>query len=194
MIKIEFASTYQGDAWVEMRASQWAEYQSRPSVPDRWSYLGDVDLSHGGVFIDISTWKWGYAEAVRVTDLDSACGFEGAMLIERVTINGLDDSERIRSAVAGCGSLDWYVRGGQCADPAVLKNVLRLMIAEALLQYGHFDLDDGSYGPDDVPASETIQTDANFETPMEFDGWLATKRLMPWEDIFTYVVNNHLQD
>ena len=168
----------------------WRLTQPRPVVPARWLYSGDVNLEHGGVYIDISTWRWGYCAAVRVTDLASARGFDGAVLIERVTINGTDDSERIRRAVASCGD---YARVAYQrplrASPASIKNALRFMLAEALLLYGHFDPDDGTY---DLPASCTVQTTA--DGPMVFDGWRAAERLSPSEDLFTYVVENYLQD
>lgn len=201
MIKIEFGSERLHDQWCVTNVILYQTQHRPPDVPERWAYNGDVSLESGGVFIDISTWDWEYAEAVRVEDLGSAIGFDGAVLIEHVTINCLKDAEKIRAAVAGCGDYRWCLereqadgKRGRSGDPARTKNALRLMIAEALLQYGHYDPDDRTYGPDNVPASETIQTDSDTNAPMDFDGWRASKRLQPWEDIFTYVVENHLQD
>jgi hypothetical protein len=53
----------------------------------RFVFSGDVNLEHGGEFIDLSTWAYGYCSAVRITDLDSACGFTGAVMIEHLVID-----------------------------------------------------------------------------------------------------------
>src|SRR5262245_401697 len=71
-----------------------------------WKFNGDVNLEYGGTFIDLDTFADGYCDAVVVTDLDSACGFTGAMLIEHVVINGTTDAKRISEAVRSCGNPD----------------------------------------------------------------------------------------
>ena len=131
---------------------------------NRWSFTGDVNLEYGGVFIDLSTWNDGYCSAVRVTDLDSGCGFRGACLIEHVVINGTDSPKRLREAMRSCG----------CSAEGMSKEGARLMLAEALMSYGYTD-PDSCYGFGSRPDSETIQCEQ--DGPMSCDGWKADKRL-----------------
>lgn len=159
-----------------------ATYRQRATetVPSRWAYTGDCNLIHGGEFIDLNDddWNYGFCNAVVVTDLDSACGFTGASLIEHVTINGTDDSERIRNAWRCCG---WAGGRPEGASPGQHKRSLRLVIASALLNYGYKD----------VESSEVVQTES--DGPMRFDGWRADKRLTG-TTLEAYVISQHLQD
>lgn len=146
------------------------------TTSDRWVYCGDVNLVYGGTFVDLSTWDDGYVSAVRVTDLDSACGFTGACLIEHVTINGTRDAKRIRDALRCVGGVN-----GQ----GMSKEGLRHLIADALLSYGYYD-------PDDMPnRDEVVQMEE--DGPMSFDGWKANKRLHN-TDLRDYVESVHLND
>jgi hypothetical protein len=133
------------------------------TVSDRWFFCGDVNLEYGGSFIDLSTWDDGYCSAVRVTDLDSGCGFRGACLIEHVIILGTTDAKRIRDALRCVGGID-----GRNRD----KQSLRHQIADALLSYGYAEPDDYS---GHIPHTEVVQMEA--DGPMVFDGWKADKRL-----------------
>lgn len=147
-------------------------------VSTRWVYNGDANVEHGGAWIDISTWEHGYCSAVRVTDLDSGCGFDGACLIEHIIILGMDDPKRIREALRSCG----------CSARGFTKEAARHMIADALMSYGHFDPDDGWDGYH-TPWYETVQTQA--DGPMSFDGWKAAKRLHN-TDLREYIESVHL--
>lgn len=138
-----------------------------------YEYNGDVNLEHGGAFIDLSTWADGYCSAVRVTDLDSSCGFTGAVLVEHIVINGTTDTKRIRQALRSVGGLsarNWHRTGRR----ETIKANLRHAIAAALMDHGFTDPDDAwdSYR---THHSETLQLEA--DGPMEFDGWKADKRL-----------------
>jgi hypothetical protein len=162
------------------------------TTSERWHYNGDVNLEHGGAFIDLSDWQYGYASAVRVSDLDGGCGFTGAVLIEHVVICGLDDAKRIRQAVESCGGASSYLAWGPRRDgetPADRKRHLRHAIADALMSYGYSDPDDNyGYGP---PQSETLQLEP--DGPMVFDGWKASKRLKG-TTLEAYVRSVHLRD
>jgi hypothetical protein len=138
-----------------------------------YAYCGDVNLEYGGTFIDTNPadLRYGYANAVRVTDLDSGCGFSGAVLIEHVTV--LYDCHRIAEAIACCG---WDVRG-----PA--------QICDALISYGHSDPDD-SWDGYRSNHSEVIQCDQ--DGPEVFDGWKIDRRLGDDETLEEYVIENHL--
>jgi hypothetical protein len=136
-----------------------------------WSYLGDVNLEHGGVYckLDPSDLKYGYANCVEVTDLDSACGANGMCLIEVGTVNF--DYKRIRKAAAACG---WLTPGHRVARPH-----RRAALIEAVKSY---------YGME-VDRSEVVQTDPTF--PMVNDGWKAEK-VVSHIDLPGYVASNYL--
>ncbi len=158
------------------------------TTESRWVFNGDVNLEYGGSFIDLSTWHWGYCSAVRVTDLDSGCGFTGAVMIEHVVINGTDDSKRIRQAMDSYGS--YYGNRHSSIDPTRHKENLRLVIAESLMSYGYSDQDDGwdGYGSHHT---EILQLES--DGPMVFDGWKADKRITN-TTLEDYVRSVHLKE
>lgn len=143
-----------------------------------WTYTGDVNLEYGGAFIDLTTWGDGYCSAVRVTDLDSGCGFRGAVLIEHVVILGTTEPERLRRAMRSCG----------CSARGMDKRSARLMLAEALMCYGHVDPDDGWDG---YRSHHTEVVQLEPDGPMVYDGWKADKRLRGG-DLRGYVESVHL--
>jgi hypothetical protein len=147
-----------------------------------WEYSGDVNLEYGGQFIDLSTWGDGYCSVVRVTDIDSGCGFRGAVMVEHGTIYGMDDPKRVRQAlnsVGGISARDWR----PTADKASVKHGLRMGIADAMLGWGFCDYDDCR--------TEIVQLDE--DGPMAFDGWKADKRLHG-TTLEEYVKAVHLRD
>lgn len=121
-----------------------------------WVYSGDVNLEYGGTFIkvDLSDWDNGYLDCVRVTDLDSACGFYGAVMVERVTILRRSGKEG-RRALACCGQVH-AARNWPKRDRASVV----AWFAECLLSYGHYD-----------PAGDYMNGD-NFVFQLERDGKL----------------------
>lgn len=133
-------------------------------------YSGDVNIEYGGTFFNLSTFNNGYVDAVRVTDLDSATGFDGAIMVENLSINGTLDKQRIANAVRSMGwdihSNDWHK-----LSPATK----RLMIAESLMY---------KYGGDSEPA-EVYQPNRN--EPDSFDGWHAER--LSWTNIFKMLRN-----
>jgi hypothetical protein len=152
-----------------------------------YEYSGDVNLEYGGIFIDLSTWDDGYCDAVTVTDLGSACGFDGGVLIEHVTINSTDDSKRIKNALKSCGF--FYNIGEKADNPQRFKQYLRHRIAEALCSYGYRDPDDGWDGYRSHH-TEIVQTEQ--DGPMKFDGWKADKRITN-TTLEKYVKSVHLR-
>ena len=154
---------------------------------ERWQYSGDVNLEHGGAFIDLSTWGDGYCSAVRMTDLDSGSGHTGAVLIEHVVINGTDDSERIRRAMRSCGGCEYHSRPPNMS-PENYKQSIRRAIADALMFYGYTDPDDCWDGYRSHH-TEILQLEA--DGPMRFYGWKADKRLHN-TDLKDYVESVHL--
>lgn len=150
-----------------------------------YEYCGDVNLEHGGAYIDLSTWDDGYCSAVRVTDLDSACGFTGAVLIEHVVINGTTDSASIRQALRSCG-YDWS--NWHRVPAAERKRNLRHALADALMSYGFTDPDD-SWDGYQSHHTEVVQLET--DGPMSFDGWKADRRVTN-TTLEAYVQSVHL--
>lgn len=126
---------------------------------DKWHYIGDVNIEYGGAFFDLTDWKYGYVNAVRVEDLDGACGFDGACLIEKITIR-TDNNEQNKSAME--------CRGCNLSDIDMSTDDGKLQLADAVLSYGYYDSES---------QDEIVQTQD--DAPMEFDGWKATKHISP---------------
>lgn len=138
---------------------------------DTWFYSGDVNLEYGGNYIHLDS---GYADVIRVTDLDSGIGFAGACLIERVSVpifGNLSGRKRIRDAMQTCG---WDIK-------TVLEwpqDIRWHVIIESLLGYGFYDTD----------SSETVQMESDGK--MSFQGWSADKRLAG-TDLKSYVESKY---
>lgn len=132
---------------------------------NKLEYIGDVNIEYGGTWYDMSTFNRGYVDAVRVTDLDSATGFDGAIMVEDVTVSGTLDKKRVKEALATCGmdvhSDAWHKMSTEGK---------RVMIADSLLWYGYCDTE---------PA-QVLQPDRT--QPDKFDGWQAER--MSWTNIF----------
>lgn len=147
-----------------MNNTQKAETADKLKASDKWQYVGDINIEYGGTFFNLSDdWKNGYVSAVRVTDLDSSCGFDGAVLIEKITIL-LDSEEQNAQACSSCG---FDYKGLNLWD----QND-RLRLADSLMWYGRFD-PANEYCE---PQYEVVQTQS--DGPMSFDGWKATKRVL----------------
>lgn len=125
-----------------------------------WTYSGDINPEYGGIWFkhDPQDWKWGYMECVRVTDLDSGCGFTGAVLIERITVIRPRDRQEWRNVMACCDLTIKDIAG----HPE--------RVAEACVSYGLYDPANCWPQAD----SETLQLES--DGPMVFDGWKADRR------------------
>lgn len=114
-------------------------------------YMGDVDLAtYGGTFI-IWCRAWihhGYFYSVEVTDLDSACGFDGASMIE-VRSCFIPRERAKRMQAYDCQG--WDARG-------LFSDLY------ALQAYGYYD----QHAPEQV-----YQLDRNGK--LSFDGWRAER-------------------
>lgn len=123
-----------------------------------WDFSGDINLEYGGSYIKLDS---GYAEYVRVTDLDSGIGFTGACMIERGTVPFIRGIRKhIKSALA------MYSQSIRQLPGLGIERADRWhYIARALMEYGFEDND----------SRETVQMES--DGPMQFDGWKADKRL-----------------
>lgn len=167
-----------------------------------YEYSGDINLDYGGIFIDLDTFMDGYCTAVRVTDLDSGCGFAGAVMIEHIVINGTTDGKCIAESLRFCGpDIDDTILTtlealphdplslGMLYDHLQDKNYtipeIQHLLAESLASYGHYDPDDSwdSY-------REIVQCEP--DGPMTFYGWQVDKRLHN-TTLEAYVHSQHLR-
>jgi hypothetical protein len=126
--------------------------------------MGDISLEHGGTFFDFSEWKHGYVNVVEVTDLDSGCGFRGAILIEERTVC-TDKKDRWQSALSVIGAS--LLPNGDIDDNGrpIPKGSLawRMCLVYALNSYGTYDTE----------RAETVQPEP--DGPLSYDGWKATR-------------------
>jgi hypothetical protein len=145
-------------------------------------YSGDVNLEHGGFFANLDDWHSGYADVLRVTDLDSACGFDGAVMIERLAViipTNIKEAKRIYSS---CG---W--ENGLPGDTSESR---KMAIIDACLSYGAYDPHDGwdNYHTGYLLIVQT-ESDPDFG-PMKFDGWMADVRLGEGDDLLDHLEKN----
>jgi hypothetical protein len=106
-----------------------------------------------------------YVEVVEVCDLDSGCGFRGAVLIEERSIN-IEDKSRWNAALNVIGAS--LLPNGDIDDNERItyrknSHAWRMCIVYALNCYGYYDEN----------RSETVQPDPF--GPLEFDSWHATR-------------------
>ncbi len=128
-------------------------------------YIGDVNIEYGGAFYNLSTFDKGYVGTIRVTDLDSATGFDGAIMIESGIVYGTLEPKDVKDALECCGfdmhSEEW--RTMSTKDK-------RLAIADSLQAYkGNGDSNPLIYQPER-------------SNPDKFDGWQAERK--SWTNIF----------
>lgn len=124
------------------------------------NYIGDVNIEHGGTFFDLSNWGYGYVDALRIIDLDSAAGIDQTAYAERVTIL-VDDHDDVKNALACYGQTFADLR--KLPD----SHARKLLIANACLDYGYYDSCADFTGP---YAWEIFQTwDDDDERPERFN-------------------------
>ena len=131
----------------------------------RWYYQGDNNLEHGGTFFDLSDWKHGYVNIVEVTDLDSAIGFAGAMLIEARTVS-VDDKRRWSESLGVIGATledNDDINDNGRAHYRKGSKAWRMCLVYALSVYGYYDTE----------RSEAVQPER--DCPVKYDGWEATR-------------------
>ena len=147
-------------------------YHSNPN----WLYSGDMNAQYGGIWI---RHHGDYCDAVEITDLDSACGFDGAVMIERLS-SGLYDRKLSDRKKALKQALDCY--GWTISDlPKGNRQATRAAIWEAMIRYGYCDRESEN--------AEILQLDA--DGPMEFESWTAVRK-QPHGDIGGYVMAKYL--
>jgi hypothetical protein len=144
-------------------------------LSDFTNYVGDVNLEYGGMFIDFSDYRHGYADCLKVTDLDSGCGFAGAVMVERITVyfdRHIAGKDEIKSALQSSGfeSLD-----------GLSIQARRFAVVESMAWYGLYDVVSDMSGDH----RWIIQCEPDEET--SFDGWIADIILGEDQDLFEYL-------
>ena len=103
-------------------------------MSNEWVYIGDIDPYRGGKWIKVhSKYKRDFwADLVEVTDLESATGADGLIMIEYKTVYGFTEKDKVRSALSSCGMklADLRSKG---------KDTILLFLADALSNYGYTD-------------------------------------------------------
>jgi hypothetical protein len=144
-------------------------------LADFENYTGDINLEYGGLFVDLSTFSDGYAEVLQVTDLDSGCGFDGAVMVERLTaLFGRGFSKQVKAALRTYG--DFFPAG-------VTGKARKSWIVESCVAYGLYDPVEDYTGPH----RWVIQCDP--DGPKSFDGWTADIVLDEDQDLFGYLLD-----
>lgn len=100
---------------------------TRPTSPHEFHYIGDCNVEYGGMFFDVSNWRSGYVDVLRITDLSGAVGATGMVLLEKLTTYPGEfethwtqsddcvevykfDRDKVDSALQCCGWLEPEVR------------------------------------------------------------------------------------
>ena len=132
-----------------------------------YEYIGDINLEYGGIYIDISDWEDGYANAVEICDLDSACGFTGAVFIRNLTLIKPRNETELNSVLSVVGH--------------ETKKVSDLDVAYAAFSYGLYDGE----------PEETIQLEDDGD--MTFDEWGVDFKAPDDFNLREYVENTYLK-
>ena len=152
------------------------------SSTDQFNYCGDVNLEHGGMFFDLTNWPE-YVDVVRVTDIDSGCGFTGAVMIEHNTTFWFDQKDKVHTALQSIGM-----------DLAEFRKMplkaKKMCLCDAFIMYGYSDPDD-SWDGYRTHYCTIIQMDE--DEPLTFDGWTAERfEADEYDTLMDYVDRVHL--
>jgi hypothetical protein len=139
------------------------------------NYIGDVSLEYGGLFINLDNFKHGYADCLRVIDLENG-GTDGAVMVERITVC-FDDSKIVKDALKSCG---WDKPIGKDAHSK------QLCIVETVAGYGYYDPVSDMSGPH---CWILVEYDS-YATQEEIESWRGEiVRLTEDQDVFEYLYN-----
>jgi len=122
-----------------------------------YQWYGDMNPENGGAFYDLSVLEDGgdYVPCIKITDLNSAIGFDGAIMIEQGSIYIPPEIAKRKNALDVIGE-------GDNLSPTPLQ------LAEGFDAYGGMDRD--IYN-----GLVTLQLQPDGD--MSFDGWKADKRM-----------------
>ena len=113
-----------------------------------YEYTGDINIEHGGAYINYDDLEDRYCRAVRVTDLDSGAGVTDCVLIEELTINLPDTLEALASCLecSGFEIVEGAIVGNYLGPIYPYSPEYSRIVAECCLGYGYYDIDGISEG------------------------------------------------
>ena len=76
----------------------------------RFHYSGDVNIEHGGMFYNLDTFHWDFADAVRVTPCTDAGAADNCYWVEILTINIPTQPAKVNGALATIGLDEDYLK------------------------------------------------------------------------------------
>ena len=170
-------------------------------IPADWMseyrYYGDVDLSYGGQFFDLSGWDDGYVEVVEVVDLGSACGAGGFYLVEHKTV--LVDRWSIQGWGETRSRWDNWSSALSCCGPEVSdlltwdREAQQLALSAALCGYGRYDADD-AWDNYQTGAITLVAVGHRGEVPDDSPNWSSTPdiRLYSTRELVELVLREHV--
>ena len=139
---------------------------SVPPEAGAWHYQGPSDPKEGGNWYRLEGWEYGYAEAVRVIDLTSACGFRGAVMVEALVVLLPESDQQLVDCL--------QVIGLTPATLPIEEGARQAAIVDACLAYGRHE--PANTWPE--PKSEILPLEDDPELgPMRHDGWQADRRM-----------------
>jgi hypothetical protein len=157
------------------------------STSDYDNYSGDVNLEYGGMFVDLDDWQYKYADVLRITDLDSGCGFTGAVMIEHLTALVPEKRDKMQSCLSVCGWDKGRLPGRTSKDR-------KMAMIEAIMAYGYYDpAQDFTGFHRTIIQCNALSGDDDYDSwnsPMEYDGWKADYRLGENETLLEWLEND----
>jgi hypothetical protein len=113
-----------------------------------YEYTGDINIKHGGAYVNYDDLGDRYCRAVMVTDFDSDAGVTDCVLIEELTINLPDTLEALASCLecSGFETVEGAIVGNYLGPVYPYSPEYSRIVAECCLGYGHYDIDDRSEG------------------------------------------------
>jgi len=108
-----------------------------------YEYTGDINIEHGGAYINYDDLEDRCCRAVRVTGLDNGC-----ILIEALTINLPDTLEALASCLecSGFETVEGAIVGNGMGPIYPYSPKYSRIVAECCLGYGYYDITDRSEG------------------------------------------------
>ncbi|MHB9081678.1 MAG: hypothetical protein ACYC3X_29780 [Pirellulaceae bacterium] len=162
-----------------------------------YRYMGDINLTCGGMFVNLENWGYGYADVVEVTDLASACGCVGQLLlVEHKTVLTERWSKQGHGEIVSYW--DNWKSALSCCGPTP-RDLLTLdlegkrwALVSALSGYGRYDQDD-SWDGYCSPACMVVALGTREETPDDQDGWRVDHRVYSEAEFIDYVLRVHVR-
>ena len=113
----------------------------------RYTYVGDVNIEHGGYFVAVTREEYaqGYANVVRVTPCSDAGAQDNCFWINELTVIIPKDAEKMAQTLRCVG---WHIDEQGCIVSESLEEIakprtagFRAAVVDACVAYGAYDQD-----------------------------------------------------